>query len=179
VAETPKAKTPPPARTRKAKAAPAPVKAPAMPKVARVNAPKAETPAPAKKIRRARGPRAMRKPEVFEQALKMFVESDGTAKNTAIAKACGVTLATLAKWKKMPQWSGADKPVRVEERVVAPTSVEPSVAPVTTVDLRRVMDSLAGLNQTLERQIMGLVETKAQVLMGIQQCEVVLRQMKG
>lgn len=159
------AKTPPPAKV--------PAKAPTKAKAKAVVVPPV--------ARRRRGPRAMRKPEVFEQALKIYTEARGNITNTEIAKACGVTMATVAKWKKMPQWKTpvAEMP-RGEVKAEMPTvSVEPYVAPVTTVDLRRVMENLTTLNKTLEQQIMGLVETKAQVLMGIQQCEMALRQMKG
>lgn len=163
----------------KARKTPAKVETPKPAKTARKAPAKAEAPKPSPSRRSARGPRALRKPEVFNKALTMFVESGGKITNTVLAEATGVTLATVAKWKKMPQWVVADLPQAAVKETTPSPVVEPSVAPVTTVDLRRVLENLSGLNQTIEHQIMSLVETKAQVLLGIQQCQMVLKQMKG
>jgi uncharacterized protein YjcR len=49
----------------------------------------------------------IRKKGLFNQAVKIFLESDGKITNLALSKKLKVSKTTIGKWKQMPQWSEA------------------------------------------------------------------------
>jgi hypothetical protein len=100
----------------------------------------------------------IRKRDVFDQAVKVFQESGGKISNVELGKQVKVSAVTIAKWKKMPEWSQA-APVTVKpeptEATPAPqiaTAPESAPAPQSPkVDLESItaLQDLVTLNERL------------------------------
>jgi hypothetical protein len=83
--------------------------------------------APAVKKRKSAESVVIRKKGLFDQAVKIFNESGGKISNVALAKQLDINSTSIARWKKMPQWSQAVV-VTVSPEAVETTS-PPEVAP--------------------------------------------------
>ena len=110
----------------------------------------------------------IRKKDVFDQAVKVFQESGGKISNVELGKQVKVSGATIANWKKMPQWSqGAAVTVSPEPVEVAPppeAALPPEVAPPSemappaqsaAVDIEAITSpqDLVALNQRLRSML--------------------------
>jgi uncharacterized protein YjcR len=100
----------------------------------------------------------IRKKDVFNQAVKIFNESGGNISNVKLGKQLRVSTMTIAKWKKMPEWSQAAQvkagPEPSEAHPPAQIVPPPEVAPppqTTAVDLESVtsLQDLLTLNERL------------------------------
>lgn len=97
----------------------------------------------------------IRKKDVFDKAVKMFQASGGTISNLGLSKKAKTSPATIAKWKKMPEWNqvasapATSEPVKeaavsqeLPNREIAAVSIEAIIAPQDLVALNERLRSM-------------------------------------
>lgn len=115
------------------------------------------------KSKRASKTPVLRKRDTFDKALQMFRDSGGKISNTAISKALNVGMATVAKWKKTPEWTmGAEQARKTEEKLPAKVEIEPDVKPVA-VDKEIIFEALQRIDKALDDQIHESIGLKTEI----------------
>jgi hypothetical protein len=102
----------------------------------------------------------IRKKGLFDEAVKLFQESGRKISNVELGKQLNVSVTTITKWKKMPQWIQA-----------APTTVTRTPAPVVFpaqsagVDIESItsLEDLAALNERLRSMLQRDFLTAAEI----------------
>jgi len=98
------------------------------------------------KLRKARaesrakeGPAVVRKKDARNQAVKIYLESEGKITNKALADRIGVSPATISSWKTAEGWSEQLKR-RPEPSVPEPEIIEEPVAVATTPEPEEIIE---------------------------------------
>ncbi len=102
----------------------------------------------------------IRKKGLFDQAVKVYQESGRKISNVDLGKQLNVSATTIAKWKKMPQWSQA-APTTVTR---TPASVKPS-AQSAAIDIESItsLEDLVVLNERLRSMLQRDCLTAAEI----------------
>jgi uncharacterized protein YjcR len=129
--------------------------------------PKEETgtdkPARETKSKRARKTAVLRKRDAFEKALQMFRESGGTISNTDISKALGIGMATVAKWKAMPEWTmEAEQASKTEEKLPVRAESKRDIKPAA-VYKDGMIEALQRIDKALDGQIQESIGLKTEI----------------
>jgi uncharacterized protein YjcR len=123
-----------------------------------IEKPKAQT-----KSKRAGKTRLLRKPETFDKALQMFRESGGKISNTAISEALGIGMATVSKWKAMPEWTmGTEQAGKAEEKLPVAVETKQDLKPVA-IDKEIIFEALQRIDKTLDEQIHESIGLKTEI----------------
>lgn len=91
-----------------------------------------------KKRKEKAEPAPVRKKAAHDQALKLYLESEGNIENTQIARTVGVSAATIAKWKGSERWAEMPKKAQV---AVAPAQQVVTTEPAEEIEID--VDALA------------------------------------
>jgi uncharacterized protein YjcR len=107
--------------------------------------------------------RDLRKPETFDKALQMFRDSGGKISNSAISKALNVGMATVAKWKAMPEWTmEAEHTGKTEKRLPARAESKRDVKPVA-IHKDGIIEALQKIDKALDGQIQESIGLKTEI----------------
>jgi uncharacterized protein YjcR len=122
-----------------------------------------EKPARETKSKRAGKTPVLRKRDAFDKALRMFRDSDGKISNSAISNALNVGMATVAKWKKMPQWTmEAEHAGKTEEKIPARVESIFDIKPAV-VHKDEIIEALRRIDKTLDGQIQESIGLKTEI----------------
>jgi transposase len=138
-----------------------------------------------KRRKRAEGI-VIRKKDLFDQAVQMFQKSGGKVSNLELSKKLKISAATIAKWKKMPEWSqgaavtaspepskAAPPPQAVPRPEAAAVDVEAITAPQDLILLNQKVRSMLEREHLTAGELVELSEAKltlleaAEVFLGI------------
>lgn len=123
-------------------------------------------------VKRSEERRTLRKKALFDEALNLYIESNGTITNTGLAKKVGVSQVTIANWKKMPAWKVIVKPeparhqMALEEQPIIDASDFLSAGKVLDTD--GVMAVLSTVDEALDAQMNQCFQAKANVLLAME-----------
>ncbi len=92
----------------------------------------------AKEAKEKPEPAPIRKKDAHDQALKLYLESEGKIANKQLASTVGVSAATIAKWKGSEGW--AEKPRKAKE-TLSPAPQIPSAEQAEEIEID--LDALA------------------------------------
>jgi uncharacterized protein YjcR len=104
----------------------------------------------------------IRKRDKFDKALTLFRASGGTITNTNLAREVSVSLATVAKWKGLPEWkeAGSKEPLRIEPSKKE-LKIEPM--PVSRPGSIATFEILQRMDVRLDTQIREAVKLKTDI----------------
>jgi uncharacterized protein YjcR len=122
-----------------------------------------EKPKPKMKSKRAGKTRGLRKPETFDKAFQMFRDSGGQMSNTALSKAFKVSVATIAKWKAMPEWTtGTDYVGKTEKKLPERAESKQDINPVAVYN-GGIIEALQKIDKALDNQIQESIGLKTEI----------------
>jgi uncharacterized protein YjcR len=129
---------------------------------------------PAVKKRKPREGFVFRKKDVFEKAVKIFQASGGKISNLELSKKAKTSPATIAKWKKMPEWAAlpatpepvkeAAVPQELPRREIAAVSIEAIVAPQDLVMLNERLRAMLNREYLTSGDLENLANAKLALL---------------
>jgi len=117
--------------------------------------------------------RGMRKQEAYDKARAVFEKSGGKIGNTALAKEVSVSLATIAAWKKRPDWKITEK----REEIVVEKVVKEAVE-VPRPQRERSVVSLGSFGKDANNALDGILKSIIDVQANLMILKDVLKQLK-
>jgi uncharacterized protein YjcR len=105
----------------------------------------------------------LRKRDTFDKARQMFRDSGGKISNTELSMAFKVSMATVAKWKAMPEWTmGTEQVGRAEEKLPARVEIKRNVKPAG-IHKDGLIEALQRIDKALDGQIQESIGLKTEI----------------
>ncbi len=111
----------------------------------------------------------VRKKAARDQALKIYMELEGSITNKELAKRVGVSPATVSKWKEQDGWDdqlmlAKDAEIRISPREEQEIDIAELVSPEQIVEINRRIENLLARDYLTASEIADLATAKSDLL---------------